>query len=66
MKVRVMYLVNYETDDFEDELQEYEDDHTLTTEMIKQFCIDRAFNLTAVDPAGDIIVTHIPVHYQVM
>ena len=66
MKVRVEYIVNYETDDFYHEIEEYADDHPITNQMIRDFCIDRAFNLTAVDPAGDIIVTHIPVHYQVM
>jgi hypothetical protein len=66
MKVRVEFSVDYETDDFWSEIEEYADDHEITNEMIREFCIDRAFNLTAVDPKGKMVVTHIPVEYQVM
>lgn len=66
MKVKVQYTVEYETEDFDNEIDEYAGDHPITNSMIKEFCVDRAFNLTAVDPAGEIVVTHIPVDYQEM
>jgi hypothetical protein len=66
MKVKVEYVVEYETGDFYDEIYEYAGDHPVTLNMIKEFCIDRAIAVDNVDKKGRVTFSYIPSEYQVM
>jgi hypothetical protein len=46
MKIRVTHSAIYDTEDkdFNDEFQEYMDDHTLTFSALEEFILDRFIN----------------------